>query len=100
MMWKCHLNIKNYRGKGAPNHRQRWHSRTLAWQIKAELEGILPLAYWETTGRLNKRDLIDVFAWRRLQERATCRWNDSMDLGFASCLVVNALLNTAILAHS
>ncbi|RBQ77953.1 hypothetical protein FVER14953_09388 [Fusarium verticillioides] len=50
-MWKRHLRLENYWVMGGYTQQQRWHSRTLALQIKAALEGILPPAYRETLGR-------------------------------------------------
>jgi cation diffusion facilitator CzcD-associated flavoprotein CzcO len=47
-MWKRHLRIDNFWIMGGQTQQHRWHSRTLALQIKAELEGILPPAYRET----------------------------------------------------
>ncbi|EXA46268.1 hypothetical protein FOVG_06996 [Fusarium oxysporum f. sp. pisi HDV247] len=50
-MWKRHLRLENYWAMGGYTQQHRWHSRTLALQIKAALEGILPPAYRETLGR-------------------------------------------------
>ncbi|KAL9568744.1 hypothetical protein ACKAV7_007058 [Fusarium commune] len=50
-MWKRHLRLENYWVMGGYTQQHRWHSRTLALQIKAALEGILPPAYRETLGR-------------------------------------------------
>jgi hypothetical protein len=47
-MWKRHLNMENYWVMGGYTQQHRWHSKTLALQIKAALEGILPPAYRET----------------------------------------------------
>lgn len=47
-LWKRQLNIDNYWLMGGFTSQHRWHSRTLALQIKAELAGILPPAYRET----------------------------------------------------
>ncbi|KAM0547477.1 hypothetical protein ACHAPJ_010350 [Fusarium lateritium] len=47
-MWKRHLHLDNYWVMGGYTQQHRWHSRTLALQIKAALEGILPPAYRET----------------------------------------------------
>ncbi|GAA92592.1 monooxygenase [Aspergillus luchuensis IFO 4308] len=44
-MWKRHLNIDNIWIMGGYTQQHRWHSRTLALQIKAALEGLLPPAY-------------------------------------------------------
>lgn len=44
-MWKRHLRLDNYWVMGGYTQQHRWHSRTLALQIKAALEGILPPAY-------------------------------------------------------
>ncbi|KAL2691371.1 hypothetical protein Neosp_001756 [[Neocosmospora] mangrovei] len=49
-MWKRHLRLENYWVMGGATQHHRWHSRTLALQIKAALEGILPPAYRETRG--------------------------------------------------
>ncbi|KAF9778515.1 hypothetical protein IL306_003967 [Fusarium sp. DS 682] len=50
-MWKRHPRLDNYWVMGGYTQQHRWHSRTLALQIKAALEGILPPAYRETLGR-------------------------------------------------
>lgn len=47
-MWKRHRWVENYWTVGRHAQHHRWHSRTVALQIKAELEGILPPAYRET----------------------------------------------------
>ncbi|TVY75931.1 putative indole-3-pyruvate monooxygenase [Lachnellula suecica] len=47
-MWKRHLEMENYWVMGGYTQQHRWHSKTLAQQIKAALEGILPPAYRET----------------------------------------------------
>ncbi|KAL5044159.1 hypothetical protein BDW71DRAFT_209566 [Aspergillus fruticulosus] len=44
-MWKRHSNVENVWIMGGYTQQHRWHSRTLALQIKAALEGILPPAY-------------------------------------------------------
>ncbi|KAH7015831.1 hypothetical protein EDB80DRAFT_761691 [Ilyonectria destructans] len=44
-MWKRHLRLDNYWVMGGYTQQHRWHSRTLALQIKAALEGVLPPAY-------------------------------------------------------
>ncbi|RSL82867.1 hypothetical protein CEP51_004883 [Fusarium floridanum] len=49
-MWKRHLRLETYWVMGGATQHHRWHSRTLALQIKAALEGILPPAYRETRG--------------------------------------------------
>ncbi|KAJ9315623.1 hypothetical protein DTO271D3_4196 [Paecilomyces variotii] len=46
-MWKRHLRIDNYWIMGGYTQQHRWHSRTLALQIKAALEGVLPPPYRE-----------------------------------------------------
>lgn len=46
-MWKRHLRMDNYWVMGGYTQQHRWHSRTLALQIKAALEGILPPPYRE-----------------------------------------------------
>lgn len=46
-MWKRHLNVDNYWVMGGYTQQHRWHSRTLALQIKAALAGVLPSAYRE-----------------------------------------------------
>lgn len=50
-MWKRHLGIEKFWVMGGFTSQHRWHSRTLALQIKAALEGILPPAYRETPVR-------------------------------------------------
>lgn len=47
-MWKRHIGVENYWVMGGFTSQHRWHSRTLALQIKAAIEGILPPAYRET----------------------------------------------------
>ncbi|KAJ6095462.1 monooxygenase [Penicillium sp. IBT 16267x] len=47
-MWKRHLGLDNIWIMGGYAQQHRWHSRTLALQIKAALEGILPPAYRDT----------------------------------------------------
>ncbi|KAJ3549049.1 hypothetical protein NM208_g709 [Fusarium decemcellulare] len=47
-MWKRHSRLDNYWIMGGYTQQHRWHSKTLALQIKAALEGILPPAYRET----------------------------------------------------
>lgn len=47
-MWKRQLRLDNYGMMGGYTQQHRWHSRTVALQIKAELEGILPPAYRDT----------------------------------------------------
>lgn len=47
-MWKRHLHVDNYWVMGGFTSQHRWHSRTIALQIKAALEGVLPPAYRET----------------------------------------------------
>lgn len=47
-MWKRHVRIDNYWTMGGYTQQHRWHSRTLALQIKAALEGVLPSAYRKT----------------------------------------------------
>ncbi|KAL4926923.1 monooxygenase [Aspergillus undulatus] len=47
-MWKRHLNLENIWIMGGHTQYHRWHSRTLALQIKAALEGVLPPAYRHT----------------------------------------------------
>ncbi|KAI0163674.1 hypothetical protein BJ166DRAFT_526909 [Pestalotiopsis sp. NC0098] len=47
-MWKRHLRMANYWVMGGYTQQHRWHSRTLALQIKAALEGVLPPAYRRT----------------------------------------------------
>lgn len=44
-MWKRHLLVDNYWVMGGYTQQHRFHSRTLALQIKAALEGVLPPAY-------------------------------------------------------
>lgn len=48
-MWKRHSHLDdNFWIMGGYTQQHRWHSRTLALQIKAALEGILPPAYLHT----------------------------------------------------
>ncbi|CAJ2511128.1 Uu.00g067530.m01.CDS01 [Anthostomella pinea] len=47
-IWKRHQHVDNYWVMGGYTQQHRWHSRTVALQIKAELEGVLPPAYRET----------------------------------------------------
>jgi len=47
-MWKRHLLVDNYWTMGGYTQQHRFHSRTLALQIKAALEGVLPPAYRDT----------------------------------------------------
>ncbi|KAI5456708.1 hypothetical protein BGZ63DRAFT_467875 [Mariannaea sp. PMI_226] len=47
-MWKRQTHLNNFWVMGGYTQQHRWHSRTLALQIKAELEGLLPSAYRET----------------------------------------------------
>lgn len=47
-MWKRQLRVENFWVMGGFTAQHRWHSRTLALQIKAALEGILPPAYRAT----------------------------------------------------
>ncbi|RAK95363.1 monooxygenase [Aspergillus ibericus CBS 121593] len=47
-MWKRHVRVENIWVMGGYTQQHRWHSRTLALQIKAALEGILPPAYRHT----------------------------------------------------
>ena len=47
-LYKRQLRIENYWAMAGFTAQHRWHSRTLALQIKATLEGILPPAYRET----------------------------------------------------
>jgi hypothetical protein len=44
-MWKRHSKVDNYWFMGGFTQQHRWHSRTLALQIKASLEGVLPPPY-------------------------------------------------------
>jgi thioredoxin reductase len=44
-IWKRHSKVDNYWFMGGFTQQHRWHSRTLALQIKASLEGVLPLPY-------------------------------------------------------
>ncbi|KAH7142874.1 hypothetical protein B0J13DRAFT_623463 [Dactylonectria estremocensis] len=44
-MWKRHSRLENFWIMGGYTQQHRWFSRTLALQIKAELEGLLPPAY-------------------------------------------------------
>ncbi|KAK1655074.1 hypothetical protein BDP81DRAFT_308322 [Colletotrichum phormii] len=47
-VWKRQSRLDNYWVMGGDTRLQRWHSRTLALQIKADLAGILPPAYLDT----------------------------------------------------
>jgi hypothetical protein len=47
-MWKRHLRLDNFWVMGGYTQQHRWHSRTLALQIKAALAGVLPPAYRDT----------------------------------------------------
>ncbi|CAI7648612.1 unnamed protein product [Penicillium pancosmium] len=47
-MWKRNPRLNNFWVMGGYTQLQRWHSQTLALQIKATLENILPPAYLET----------------------------------------------------
>jgi hypothetical protein len=47
-MWKRHMRLDNFWVMGGYTQQHRWHSRTLALQIKAALEGVLPPAYRDT----------------------------------------------------
>ncbi|KAL5366573.1 hypothetical protein BJX96DRAFT_170043 [Aspergillus floccosus] len=49
-MWKRHLRLNNFWIMGGFTQQHRWHSRTLALQIKAALEGALPPAYRDNPG--------------------------------------------------
>ncbi|KAI4758567.1 hypothetical protein E4T52_09246 [Aureobasidium sp. EXF-3400] len=44
-MWKRHSKVDNYWFMGGFTQQHRWHSRTLAQQIKASLMGVLPPPY-------------------------------------------------------
>jgi hypothetical protein len=44
-MWKRHSKVDNYWFMGGFTQQHRWYSRTLAQQIKASLEGVLPPPY-------------------------------------------------------
>lgn len=57
-MWKRHRLVDNFWTMGGYTQQHRFHSRTLALQIKAALEGVLPPAYLDaprpsTVGKLN-----------------------------------------------
>ncbi|KAJ5894696.1 monooxygenase [Penicillium taxi] len=47
-VWKRHLRLDNFWTTGGQTQQHRWHSRTLALQLKAALEGVLPPAYRRT----------------------------------------------------
>ncbi|KAG8158326.1 hypothetical protein KVR01_012087 [Diaporthe batatas] len=47
-MWKRQREVENYWVTGGYTQQHRYYSRTLALQIKAALEGLLPPAYLET----------------------------------------------------
>ena len=49
-MWKRHSCLENFWVMGGYTSLHRWHSKTLALQIKASLEGVLPPAYRDTPG--------------------------------------------------
>ncbi|PYH89515.1 FAD/NAD(P)-binding domain-containing protein [Aspergillus ellipticus CBS 707.79] len=49
-LWKRQLHLDNFWVMGGFTQQHRWHSRTLALQIKAALEGVLPPAYRDTPG--------------------------------------------------
>lgn len=51
-MWKRHLRLEKFWIMGGFASQHRWHSRFLALQIKADLEGILPSAFRETPNSL------------------------------------------------
>lgn len=51
-MWKRHPRLDNFWVTGGSTQQHRWHSRTLALQIKANLENILPPAYLDTPQRV------------------------------------------------
>lgn len=44
-VWKRHKNVENFFVLGGGTGFQRWYSKLVALQIKADLEGILPDAY-------------------------------------------------------
>ncbi|XHG04052.1 hypothetical protein AWENTII_007333 [Aspergillus wentii] len=54
-MWKRQSDLDNFWVMGGHTQLHRWHSRTLALQIKAELEGVLPPAYLETPVRISAK---------------------------------------------
>ncbi|ETS86267.1 hypothetical protein PFICI_00095 [Pestalotiopsis fici W106-1] len=56
-MWKRHLRMNNYWVMGGYTQQHRWHSRTLALQIKAAVEGILPPAYRQMAGKITETAL-------------------------------------------
>lgn len=47
-MWKRQSRLDNYWVMGGYTQQHRWHSQTLALQIQAALEGVLPPAYRDT----------------------------------------------------
>ncbi|KAH7464405.1 hypothetical protein FOXG_17115 [Fusarium oxysporum f. sp. lycopersici 4287] len=47
-MWKRHLHLEKFWIMGGYTQQHRWHSLTVALQIKAELEGCLPEAWRDT----------------------------------------------------
>ncbi|KAL2878300.1 hypothetical protein SGCOL_006269 [Colletotrichum sp. CLE4] len=53
-VWKRQSRLENYWIMGGDTRLQRWHSRTLALQIKADLAGILPPAYLDTPAPKNR----------------------------------------------
>lgn len=55
-LWKRQMNIDDYWLMGGFTSQHRWHSKTLALQIKAKLEGILPPAYRKTPKEQEKKN--------------------------------------------
>lgn len=47
-MWRRQLRLENYWLMGGHMQFRRWHSRALAVQIEAALEGVVPPAYRDT----------------------------------------------------
>lgn len=56
-MWKRQLRVENFWVMGGFTAQHRWHSRTLALQIKAAIEGILPPAYRATPQPFSSNDI-------------------------------------------
>lgn len=56
-MWKRHSKVDNYWFMGGFTQQHRWHSRTLAQQIKASLAGVLPAPYLGT--RLSATEVVE-----------------------------------------
>ncbi|KAG9603388.1 hypothetical protein KCU77_g923, partial [Aureobasidium melanogenum] len=55
-MWKRHAQVDNYWFMGGFTQQHRWHSHTLAQQIKASLAGVLPPPYIGPMSNLTDTD--------------------------------------------